>query len=228
MNLGTGCLIFCVSVILLGAIIGMARAPKAKARHNAINDAIQAMASQFGWRFDRSPTPYLSSIPKINSVLGGYGVDTFGTAINVKLVGEWRGVPITALQITNRNTDRIMVDVIQTNTMLLVPRPVPGPDVALTQQGLSWKNFLERDRQVGYPPFDSLYHVHAHDDRAARTVITQPIAELLATDPRMRERVLFFGPQHLAALFPGLVAQPRAVAATADLLVQVGQLMAGR
>jgi hypothetical protein len=225
MNPGTVFLLICAGMILLGAVIGLARIPQARASQKALGDAIQVMASQFGWRFDKSPVPYLRTVPKLDDVLGGYGVNTFATAINAKLVGQWQGVPITALQISNLNT-RFMRDVYQTNTMLLVPRPVPGPDVVLTRQGLSWTNFLDRDRQIGYPPFDSLFHVHARDDQAARTVITPPIAELLATDPRMQDRVLFFGPEHLAALFPGVIAQPQIVAATADLLVEVRQLMA--
>lgn len=227
MNLGTLCLLVCVGMIVLGAAIGIARTPQARARQKALGDAIQVMASQFGWRSDQSPVPYLLTVPKLDAVLGGYGVNTFGTAINAKLVGQWHGVPITALQITNRN-NRFMHDVYQTNTMLLVPRPVPGPDVVLTRQGLSWTNFLERDRKIGYPPFDSLFHVHARDDQAAGTVITPPIAKLLATDPRMQDKVLFFGPEHLAALFPGVITQPQVVAATADLLVEVAQRMAPR
>jgi hypothetical protein len=177
------------------------------------------MASHFGWRSDRNPVPYMLTMPKLTDVLGSHGIDTLETTINVKLVGHWRGAPITALQITTPK---------QTNTMLLVPRQVPGPNVVLTRQGLSWTNFLARDRQIGYPPFDSLFHVHARDDQAARSVITPPIAKLLAADPRTQDFVLFFGPQHLAALFPGVIVQPQVVAATADLLVAIGQQRAHR
>ncbi|MEU6203344.1 hypothetical protein ABZ814_07120 [Micromonospora musae] len=166
-------------------------------------------------------------MPKLDDVLGGYGANAFTTTINAQLVGQWRGVPITALQITTRDT-HIAGYVYKTNTVLLVPRSVPGPDVVLTRQGLSWTNFLERDREVGHPPFDALFHVHAKGDQEARTVITPPLAELLATDSRTQGRVFFFGPQHLAAVFPGVITQPPVVAATADLLVEIGQLMSYR
>jgi hypothetical protein len=225
MNPGTLVLLICAVMIVSGAIIGLARRPQAVARAKALGDAIGLMAQRFGWRFDQSPVPYLATLPRIDGVLGGYGVNTFGTEVNAKLVGEWHGVPITALQITNRDS-RFMHVVFQTNTMLLVPRPVPGPDVVLMQQGLSWPHLGRSRQRIGHPAFDSRFHVHAPDDQAARTVVNPATIELLLTDPRIRDRVLFFGPQHLAALFPGVIAQPQVVAATADLLVEVGRRMA--
>ncbi|UJW33913.1 hypothetical protein L3Q67_09160 [Saccharothrix sp. AJ9571] len=212
-----------VGIILLGLVIGLVSRPKVQARARAHVDAVQATAAAFGWQIDRSPVPDL----RARLPLGGmFDADTAIRA-TAQLTGQWRGVPVVALQLTY-GTDGLATRTWHTMTMIMVPRPVPGTVVALSPQGMSWANFLASDRQIGHPPFDQRYHVHAKSDEYARATLTPAVAGLLATDPRMRDRMLFFGEHDLAASFPGPITQQQVLAQTADLLLEVAQRQAAR
>jgi hypothetical protein len=217
-------LLILAALIGLGIVIGMIQRPGVQARQKAYVNRLVAMAAQFGWQIDRgSAVNIYERLPEVNSV---FGTDNaHGFSVGAQLNGHWRGVPIEALQLTYHRTAG-MIQQLRTSTVLLMPRPVHGPDVVLTPQGMSWTNFLATDRRIGYPPFDGRFHVHARNDESARAVLVPALARSLAEDPRMADRVLFFGARHVAVAFPGYLGDGRVVGAAADLLADVVQSMA--
>ncbi|MGC7093447.1 hypothetical protein ACPZ19_02165 [Amycolatopsis lurida] len=212
-----------LGIILLGLVIGLVMRPKVQARARAHVDALQAMAASFGWQIDRRAVPDI----RARLPIGGMWDEDTGIRATAQLTGQWRGVPVVALQLAY-GTEGLAAHTWHTMTMIMVPRPVPGPVVALTAPGMSWANFLASDRQVGYPPFDGRFHVHAKSDEEACATLTPAVAGLLAADPRTQDRMLFFGERDLAATFPGSITQQQAVAQTADLLLDVSQRLALR
>ncbi|RZQ65197.1 hypothetical protein [Amycolatopsis suaedae] len=215
-------LVVIVVVAVVYVIIQRPRHQAGAARHV---DIVQTMAATYGWQIDRQAIDIHARLPRVNDTFGsgnGYGIH-----VGTQLSGAWRGVPIQIVQISFRNVQR-MVEVRQVMTVLLMPRPVPGPHVVLTAQGMSWTNFLASDRQVGHPGFDTRFHIHARDDQSARATINPALADLLAVDPRVQERIFFFGDRDIAVAFPGHVTQQQVLLATADLLLEVGQRMAVR
>jgi hypothetical protein len=214
-------LIGIVAIILLGVVVGLVRRPKHKAAVQAKTDSVQALAANFGWQIDRVALGDLyQRMPQLSSVLGA---NESGVRVAVQLSGPWRGVPICAAQLSYA-TDELATRHWHTTTLLLVRRPVPGPEIMVgPQQRWSWI-----DTEIGYPPFDQRFHVYAPNEQAARTVLTPSLAGALANDPRMQDRVLFFGGQEIGTLFPGPLEQPQMLSALGDLLVEVGQRMVAR
>jgi hypothetical protein len=208
-------LIGIVAILLIGVAVGFARRPRHQAAVQAQADSVHALAARFGWQVDQVALDNLyQRMPQLGYVLGN---NDFGARVAVQLSGQWRGVPICAAQLTYA-TDEVHGRTWHTSTLLVVPRPVPGPEVVVgPQQRWSWI-----DTEIGYPPFDERFHVYAPDAEAARSVLTPALAGALATDPRMRDRVLFFGGQEIGTLFPGPVQQPEVLSALGDLLVDVG------
>lgn len=214
-----------LGIILLGVVIGLVRRPKTQAAQRAFAKQVKALSLSTGWQFDTTPVPPLQMrFLVLDNVLGSTVRD--GISVRVQLTGHWRGAPVRVLQLSYWK-DRVAVKTAESVTMIMVPRPVPGPTVTLTAQGLSWANFPSSDCKIGYPPFDDRYHVHAKNVQEAQAVLTPPVAGQLAADPRMQERILFFAPEDVAAVFPGYVTQQEITIATADLLADLTRRMIG-
>ena len=215
-----------LGILVLGVIVGLVSRPRYKRAQAAFGAGVRALAATTGWQFDRTPVgPLNLRFGDLSNVLGATSWDQL--AVTAQLAGQWRGVPVRVLQL-RYGKEQLAVKTGTSATLITMPRPVPGPIVTLTPRGFSMANFLATDQQLGYPPFDERFHVHARDVQEAQAVLTPPLAGQLAADPRMRERSLLFARDEVAAVFPGPMTQDQVTIATADLLADLTQRMAGR
>ncbi|GAB3572837.1 hypothetical protein GCM10027445_31020 [Amycolatopsis endophytica] len=168
-----------IGIIACGVVAGLVLRPRVRAAEDAFAQRVRALSDRTGWQPDRAPLPPLQeAFPGINDVLGS----TFhhGIQVNLQLAGPWRGVPVRVLQLRYRTEH---VATVRAATMVLVPRPVPGPSLL----------------------------VHGRNDHDALRQLPPGIAQQIVADPRTQP--LFFTPEHLAAVFPGEITQDLTVAA---------------
>jgi len=211
-----------LGIILLGLVVGLARRPKVQNAHRAYAQALRAMAGRTGWQIGRPPFAF----PRLRDLNNAIGAGTRAdTTVTAQLSGQWQGVPVRVLQLYYWK-DQVAVRSRLAATMIVLPRPVPGPNVTLTARGISWTNFMSGNRSIGHPAFDTRYHVHAGSVEEARAVLTPAVAGQLASDPRTQDRIFLFG-EEVAAVFPGLLTQEAVTVATTDLLVDLVRRMAG-
>lgn len=120
-------LLILLGIVLCGVVAGLIMRPRARAAQDAFADGVQALAARTGWRPDHAPLPPLqSTFVTINDVLGSS--NHHGIAVNLQLAGNWRGVPVRVLQLRYRTE---YVSTTRAATMVLVPRPVPGPSLTV-------------------------------------------------------------------------------------------------
>ncbi|MFD4196952.1 hypothetical protein [Amycolatopsis thermoflava] len=120
-------LLILLGIVLCGLVAGLVMRPRARAAQDAFADGVQALAARTGWRPDHAPLPPLqSTFVTINDVLGSS--NHHGIAVNLQLAGNCRGAPVRVLQLRYRTE---YVSTTRAATMVLVPRPVPGPSLTV-------------------------------------------------------------------------------------------------
>lgn len=182
-----------IGILACGVVAGLVLCPKARAAQDAYARQVRALAARTGWRSDRAPVPNPQvAFPGIDEVLGSSA--HHGIQVTLRLSGPWRGVPVRVLQLRYR-MDQVAYTTSDAATMVLVPRPAPGPSLVLRGPD-------DYDRLRALPP---------------------PLAQELAGDLRMQGRALFFTDEHVAAVVPGELTQPDVIVATADLLADLTQ-----
>lgn len=180
-----------VGILACGVVIGLVMRPRVRAAQDAFAEQVRALVVRTGWRPDHDPVPPLqATFVTLDDVLGS--TSHHGISANLRLAGQWRGVEVRVLQLRYRTAN---VATVRAATMVLVPRPAPGPSLTVRGGG----------------------------DTAALAMLPPAVAHHLAADPRMRDRTLFFTAEHLAAVFPGEVIDQDATIATADLLADLTQ-----
>ncbi|GHF12613.1 hypothetical protein GCM10017786_53260 [Amycolatopsis deserti] len=119
-----------LGIVLCGLVAGLIMRPRERAAQDTFADGVRALAARTGWRPDRTPVPPLqATFVTLNDVLGSS--NHHGIAVNLQLAGDWRGVPVRVLQLRYRTE---YVSTTRAATMILVPRPVPGPSLTVRAQ----------------------------------------------------------------------------------------------
>lgn len=134
------------------------------------------------------------------------------------LAGQHRGRSFEAVQY--RRPPGLGQRVFTFGFAVVLPRPVPGPELRLARAGVF--GALGQDLRVasGDPEFDRAYLLTSPDAEFARRAIPPGLARALLTDERMKDVVLEFAPEHVVA-FRGGSAKPETVLPVLDLLVDV-------
>ncbi|UQS21485.1 hypothetical protein L1857_00915 [Amycolatopsis thermalba] len=119
-----------LGIVLCGLVAGLVVRPRVRAAQDAFAEGVQALAARTGWRPDDSPVPPLqATFVTLNDVLGSG--NHHGIAVNLQLGGNCRGAPVRVLQLRYR-TEHLSTT--RAATMILVPRPVPGPSLTVRAQ----------------------------------------------------------------------------------------------
>ena len=153
------------------------------------------LAARNGWRFGRFEPNLPARAPHVTELVGGYQV-----YVDFQLDGELDGVPFQAFQLRRPPRPRTPSVYTPAFIAVLVPRPVPGPELLLAPQRLSWVTALRRDLQVGDPAFDAAVHVSSPAPAFAAHVLRPPLTTWLASDPRLRDVVVAFERNDLMAV----------------------------
>lgn len=116
-----------LGIIAAGVVVGLVMRPRVRAAQDAFARGVQALAARTGWRPDHTPAPPLqAAFVSLNEILGS--TNHHGIAVNLQLAGQWRGIPVRVLQLRYRTE---YVSTVRAATMVLVPRPVPGPSLTV-------------------------------------------------------------------------------------------------
>lgn len=103
---------------------------------------------------------------------------------------------------------------------VLLPRPVPGPELRLTRAGAFGGLGQDLRVELGDPEFDRVHLLTCPDPGFARRALPGPLARALLDDERTSGVVLEFAPEHLVAFRPG-PASPESVLPLLELLIDV-------
>ncbi|SDS55783.1 hypothetical protein [Jiangella sp. DSM 45060] len=171
MSTGGAVALLLVLVAFLVALAVLVPIRRRKRRRLAATATVMAdFAAVNGMRFGRTEPNLPARAPSIYDIVGDPLV-----YVDFHLDGTLRDVPFQAFQV-RRPPPRQHAETFEVSTrtpeytVLLVPRPVPGPELRLASQRLSWATALRRDVEVGDPRFDAVFHVStsAPDFRPAR------------------------------------------------------------
>lgn len=179
-------------------------------------------AARNGMRFGRFEPNLPARTPDINDIVGAPLI-----YVDFQLDGSMRDVPFQAFQV-RRPAPRPHAVTFEVSTrtpeytVVLVPRPVPGPPLRLAPQRLSWATALRRDVHVGDPQFDAAFHVSTNTPDFARLVLRQPLLQWLATNPQAAHAIIVFEPAELMAVTRGPLT-PDGAMAMADLMTDLHQ-----
>jgi hypothetical protein len=139
--------------------------------------------------------------------------------VKFQLVGQWRGVPVLAVEVVLR-TDNVVTREFRTYSAVVVPRPVPGPWVLISPREDSVWGVFEQFTPTGDPVFDQRYEVRRQNPAFASALLGSGLVQALAHDPRAAGVALAFDEHAVAAVVPGGVAQVP-LGQLADLLVDL-------
>lgn len=221
MSTGGAVALLLVPVAFLVALAVLVPIRRRKRRRLAATATVMAdFAAVNGMRFGRTEPNLPARAPSINDIVGDPLV-----YVDFHLDGTLRDVPFQAFQV-RRPPPRQHAETFEVSTrtpeytVLLVPRPVPGPELRLAPQRLSWATALRRDVEVGDPPFDAVFHVSTSAPDFARLVLRPPLTTWLAADPRAAAAIVVFEPAELMAVLPGPLT-PEGAMALADLMTDL-------
>lgn len=175
---------------------------------------VTAYCRQRGWQQARPDRDINSRTLLLYQATG-----TTQLRIQAQYAGEHRGVSFQAVQVARPPRPGRVTS--QHVSVVLLPRPVPGPRVQLAKRGLSTANFLSGRTVIDNGPFDATFHVVAEDETFARAVLHPSLAGPLCGDARALDGVLAFEHHHLVALRHGQLT-PEKLQAMLDLLVDIG------
>ncbi|RJQ76529.1 hypothetical protein D5S17_17875 [Pseudonocardiaceae bacterium YIM PH 21723] len=166
---------------------------------------LRKLARRTGWELlRRGRSKLIDRIRPLDMLLGTERV------IGPGLLGKLSGVPMHAAEVINHDGRQ------QAFTIVTVPRPVPGPDVAIVPRDADWS--VEGNTvSIDNGSFDKLFATCSREPDYARAVLRRPITTALSADPRIRGAILLFDERDVVAVVRGRLDADRVVE-LADLL----------
>lgn len=167
-----------------------------------------------GWR--RAPRD--GSLWRRSRLLVEFSSRSRGLQEYFHMAGEHRGVPFEAVQYVRppdaqRRTTTYGVAV-------LLPRPVPGPELRLAKAGAFSRFLVDETVPLGHREFDRSYLLTGTDPDFCRRAVPPALVQGLLGDQRMRKAIVEFAPGHLIAFRVGM-ANSRSVLPMLDMLVDI-------
>ena len=206
-------LIGAVFVVALAVFVSLNRR-KAQALQSTA-DVMQAFAARNGMRFGRFEPNLPARAPGVPDVVGDARL-----FVDFQLDGALHGVPFQAFQVRRRPPPGSTSTHTPEFTVVLVPRPVPGPGLRIAPQRLSWVTLFRRDVQVGAPHVDAAFHIGTDTPAFAQYLLRSPLGAWLAGDPRAAQVVIGFEPSDIMVVARGPLT-PQGAMAFADLAANV-------
>lgn len=211
-------LLVIVAILGVGVAVGLSRR-----KRNPFTDQrfvsqweqqMRALEASLGWRFVAEDQGFQERVPQIGRML-----EADRSRVKFQLVGHWRGVPVLAVEVVFR-TDNVATSEYRTYTVVVVPRPMPGPWVLISPRNDSVWGLFEQFVATGDPVFDARYEVRRRNPAFASALLGSGLAQALPQDPRANGVAIAFDEHNLAAAAPGPLLQVP-LAQLADLLLDV-------
>ncbi|GGP80274.1 hypothetical protein [Saccharothrix coeruleofusca] len=211
-------LIVIVAILGTGVAVGLARRkrnPFTDQRFvNQWEQRMRALEASLGWRFVAEDQGFQERVPQIGRML-----EADRSRVKFQLVGQWRGVPVLAVEVVLR-TDNVVSHEYRTYSVVVVPRPMPGPWVLISPRDDSVWGLFEQFVTTGDPAFDSRYEVRRKNPAFATALLSSGLAQALLHDPRAVGVALAFDEHNLAVAVPGPLLQAP-LGHMADLVLDV-------
>ncbi|GAA1338339.1 hypothetical protein [Saccharothrix algeriensis] len=215
---GVVLLLVVVAVLGVGVAVGLARRrrdPFADQRFaNQWEQRMRALETSLGWRFVAEDQGFPERVPQLGRML-----EADRSRVKCQLVGHWRGVPVLAVEVVLR-ADNVVAAEYRTYSVVVVPRPMPGPWVLISPRNDSVWGLFEEFSATGDPAFDGRYEVRRKNPAFAAALLGSGLAQALLQDPRAIGVAIAFDEHNLAAAAPGPLPQAP-LGALADLLLDV-------
>ncbi|NUT53628.1 MAG: hypothetical protein HOV94_41025 [Saccharothrix sp.] len=211
-------LVVIVAILGVGVAVGLSRR-----KRNPFTDQrfvsqweqqMRALEASLGWRFVAEDQGFQERVPQIGRML-----EADRSRVKFQLVGHWRGVPVLAVEVVLR-TDNLVTAEYRTYSVVVVPRPMPGPWVLISPRDDSVWGLFEQFVATGDPVFDGRYEVRRLNPAFASALLNSGLAQALVQDPRANGVAIAFDEHNLAAAVPGPLVQVP-LAQLADLLLDV-------
>jgi len=217
----TGLVLLLVILAILGA--GVAVGLSRRKRNPFTNpqfvseweQRMRAVEASLGWRFVAEDQGFQERVPHVGRML-----EADRSRVKFQLVGQWRGVPVLAVEVVLR-TDNVVTHEFRTYSAVVVPRPMPGPWVLISPREDSVWGIFEQFTLTGDPLFDQRYEVRRANPAFATALLGSGLAQALQHDPRAVGVALAFDEHALAAVVPGSLVQAP-LGHLADLLLDLG------
>lgn len=188
-----------IGVVFVAALaLFMSLNGRKRERVEATAATLAELAARNGWRFGRFEPDLPARAPHITELVGGLGI-----YLDFQVDGARDGVPFQAFQVRRPPPRGSITTYTPEYTAVLVPRPIPGPELLLAPQRLSWTTVLRRDIQVGDPAFDAAYHVSSEVPAFAAHLLRPPVTTWMTSDARMHHAVVVLERNDLMAVTRG-------------------------
>ncbi|MFI9006876.1 hypothetical protein ACIGNX_06570 [Actinosynnema sp. NPDC053489] len=211
-------LLVIVAILGVGVAVGLSRRKRNPfANQEFVNQweqGMRALEASLGWRFVAEDQGFQERVPQVGRML-----EADRSRVKFQLVGHWRGVPVLAVEVVFR-ADNVVASEYRTYTVVVVPRPMPGPWVLISPRNDSVWGLFEQFVATGDPAFDSRYEVRRRNPAFASALLGLGLAQALLQDPRANGVAIAFDEHNLAAAVPGPLLQAP-LAPLADLLLDV-------
>jgi hypothetical protein len=211
-----------MAVLLIVAVVFVAAlalflSVNARKRGNLEGTAavVGEFAARNGWRFGRFEPNLPARAPHVNELVGGLEL-----LLDFQVDGAMHDVAFQAFQVRRRPPRRTVSTYTPEYVVVLVPRPVPGPELQLAPRGVSWATAFRRDIPVGDPAFDAAFHVSSDVPAFAAHLLRPPLTTWLASDARVQHAVVVFERNDLMAVVRGPLS-PDSVTAFAGLMTEL-------
>ncbi|MEU7526163.1 hypothetical protein AB0A74_10540 [Saccharothrix sp. NPDC042600] len=211
-------LLVVVAILGVGVAVGVARRKRNPFTNpqfvNQWEQQMRALEAALGWRFVAEDQGFQERVPQIGRML-----EADRSRVRFQLVGAWRGVPVLAVEVLLR-TDNVVTAEYRTYSVVVVPRPMPGPWVLISPREDSVWGIFEQFTATGDPAFDARYEVRRKNPAFAGALLGSGLPQALLTDPRAAGVAIAFDEHNLAAAVPAPLLQAP-LAHLADLLLDI-------
>ncbi|MFE2751049.1 hypothetical protein ACFXGA_03485 [Actinosynnema sp. NPDC059335] len=211
-------LLVLVAIIGAGVAVGAARRRRNPFTNQGFvsewEQRMRALEASLGWRFVAEDQGFQERVPQIGRML-----EADRSRVKFQLVGHWRGVPVLAVEVVFR-ADNVVTSEYRTYTVVVVPRPMPGPWVLISPRHDSVWGLFEQFVETGDPAFDARYEVRRLNPAFASALLGSGLAQALLQDPRANGAAIAFDEHNLAVAVPGPLLQAP-LAHLADLLLDL-------
>ncbi|WP_433266539.1 hypothetical protein ACQPZF_41125 [Actinosynnema sp. CS-041913] len=215
-----GLILLLVVLAILGAgvAVGLARRKRNPFTNrqfvNQWEQGMRALEASLGWRFVGEDQGFQERVPQIGRML-----EADRSRVKFQLVGHWRGVPVLAVEVVLR-ADNMVTSEYRTYSVVVVPRPMPGPWVLISPRNDSVWGLFEQFVATGDPAFDARYEVRRKNPAFASALLASGLPQALLQDPRANGVAIAFDEHNMAAAVPGPILQAP-LGHLADLLLDV-------
>ncbi|MEU5696003.1 hypothetical protein [Actinosynnema sp. NPDC020468] len=211
-------LVVVLGILGVGVAVGLSRRKRNPLTNPAFvtewEQRMRALEASLGWQFVGPDQGFQERVPQIGRML-----EADRSRVKFQLVGQWRGVPVLAVEVLLR-TDNVVTVEYRTYSVVVVPRPMPGPWVLVSPRTDSVWGLFEQFVTTGDPVFDGRYEVRRKNPAFASALLGSGLAQALLHDPRAQGVALDFDEHNLAAAVPGGLLQVP-LGQLADLLLDV-------